>query len=151
MQLTLYTDYALRTLMYLATHADRVVPVSEVSAAFAVSPNHVAKVAKDLTRAGYVSARRGRDGGLQLARPPATISVGEVVRALEHHELLECFEPKTSSCSLTGVCRLERALRQARDAFFAVLDDYTLRDLIENAPQLIRILHRARRPAPRAL
>lgn len=150
MQLTLYTDYALRTLLYLATHPERVVPVSEVSTAFDVSSSHVAKVAKDLTRAGYIAARRGREGGISLAREPRAIVVGEVVRALENHDLLECFDPPTSSCCLTGHCRLERALQQAREAFFAVLDGYTLHDLIENAPQLVRILNRALRAERRA-
>src|SRR5688572_17303226 len=114
MQLTLYTDYSLRMLMYLATHPGRTAPVSEISAAYAVSSHHLAKVAKDLTGHGYLIARRGRDGGLMLSRAPQAINVGELVQRLESHELLECFDRERSQCRLTGNCRLERALRDAR-------------------------------------
>jgi Rrf2 family transcriptional regulator, nitric oxide-sensitive transcriptional repressor len=151
MQLTLYTDYALRTLIYLTVRPERVVPVSEISTAFGVSSHHLAKVAKDLTRAGYVATRRGREGGLVLARPAAGIGVAEVVRALESHDLLECFDREHSQCRLTGHCRLERALREARAAFFAVLEGYTLADLAENAPQLLRLLSKGQRAAARGV
>jgi Rrf2 family nitric oxide-sensitive transcriptional repressor len=140
MQLTLYTDYSLRLLIYLAAHPARVVPVSEISAAFGVSSHHLAKVAKDLTGHGYLIARRGRDGGLSLARVPSAIGVAQVVQKLESHELLECFDREHSRCRLTGYCRLERALRDARAAFFKVLEGYTLQDLAQNGPQLLRLL-----------
>jgi Rrf2 family nitric oxide-sensitive transcriptional repressor len=142
MQLTLYTDYSLRILIYLAAHPGRVAPVSEISAAFGVSSHHLAKIAKDLTGHGYLVARRGREGGLSLARAPRAIGVAEVVQKLESHELLECFEPNHSQCRLTGYCRLERALREARAAFFKVLEGYTLEDLVQNGPQLVRLLGR---------
>lgn len=145
MQLTLYTDYSLRVLIYLAAHPGRVAPVSEISAAHGVSTHHLAKVAKDLTGLGYVSTRRGRDGGLMLSRAPHAINVGELVHRLESHELLECFDREHSQCPLTGYCRLERALREARAAFFKVLDGYTLNDLVENAPQLVRLLGKRER------
>lgn len=147
MQLTLYTDYAIRTLVYLAMHPERVVPVSEVGRAFDISTNHLAKVAKMLTRAGLVSARRGRDGGLTLAVAPEEIRLGALVRRTEGHDLLECFDRDASTCHLTGACRIERAVREARDAFFAVLDRYTLAELVVNRPQLVQLLTRAQRKA----
>ncbi|HEX6243628.1 MAG TPA: Rrf2 family transcriptional regulator [Polyangiales bacterium] len=142
MQLTLYTDYSLRVMIYLAAHPGRVAPVSEISAAFGVSSHHLAKVAKDLTAHGYLLARRGRDGGLSLARAPRAIGVAEVVQKLESHELLECFDRDQSRCRITGYCRLERALREARAAFFKVLEGYTLEDLVQNRPQLLTLLSR---------
>ena len=145
MQLTLYTDYSLRILMYLAAHPGRVAPVSEIAAAFGISTHHLAKVAKDLTGHGYMVARRGRDGGLSLARAPGAIGVAEVVQKLESHQLLECFDRDHSQCRLTGYCRLERALREARAAFFKVLEGYTLKDLVDNGPQLLRLLGKRQR------
>lgn len=149
MQLTLYSDYALRTLLYLGAREGQVVPVSEIGASFAISTNHLAKVAKMLVQAGLVEGRRGRDGGLRLALEPNDICLGALVRATEDHTLLECFEPKTSSCPLTGNCLIERAMREAREAFFAVLDRYTLRDLLQNGPQLLRLLSPNARKAAR--
>lgn len=137
MQLTIYTDYALRTLMYLAIHRARAVPVPEIAAAYGVSVHHVAKVAKHLVRGGYVRSHRGRSGGLELAVAPAKVGVGDVVRFSEPSlDLLECFDRATSTCPLTGGCRLERRLHDARAAFLAVLDRTTLADLTENAALL---------------
>lgn len=140
MQLTLYTDYAMRTLIYLGARPDQTVPVSEISESFGISTHHLAKVAKMLVRDGLVEGRRGRDGGLRLAYAPEDICVGTLVRATEEHKMLECFDPKTSTCPLTGHCRLERAMHEARDAFFAVLDRYTLADMLENRRELVQLL-----------
>ncbi len=140
MQLTLYTDYAMRTLIYLGARPDQTVSVAEISESFGISTNHLAKVAKMLVRDGLLEGRRGRDGGLRLACAPEDICVGTLVRATEEHNLLECFEPKTSTCPLTGHCRLERAMHEARAAFFAVLDGYTLADMLENRRELVQLV-----------
>jgi Rrf2 family nitric oxide-sensitive transcriptional repressor len=144
MQLTLYTDYALRTLLYLGTRPEQVVPVSEISASYGISANHLAKVAKMLVREGLVEGRRGRDGGLRIAHAPADICLGTLVRATEEHTLLECFEPKTSTCPLTGFCRIERTMHEAQEAFFTVLDGYTLADMLENTARLNSLLSPSR-------
>lgn len=137
MQLTTYTDYALRTLMYLAINDARPVSAPEIAGAYGISTHHLAKVAKHLVRGGFVRSHRGRTGGLELARAPGKINVGEVVRFSEPTlDLLECFDRATSSCPLTGGCRLERKLHDARAAFLAVLDRTTLAELTENAPTL---------------
>lgn len=134
MQLTSYTDYALRTLMYLGLHPGRAVSATEIATAYGVSAHHVAKVGKALVRGGFVRAQRGRTGGLALATAPAAITVGTVVRFTEHTiDLLECFDRARSTCPLTGACRLERTLQQARAAFFDVLDGVTLADLLSGA------------------
>jgi Rrf2 family nitric oxide-sensitive transcriptional repressor len=157
-QLTIYTDYALRTLMYLAIDRERPVPVPEIAAAYGISAHHVAKVAKDLVRGGFLRSHRGRTGGLELARAPSKIDVGDVVRFSEPTlDLLECFDRATSTCPLTGGCRLERKLHEARAAFLAVLDGTTVAELTENAPALLGRLTRAagvktlRRPARRPI
>lgn len=140
-QLTLYTDYALRTLIYLGLHPGRPVPVPEVAAAFEVSANHVAKVAKALVRGGFLRSHRGRAGGLELAMPPEQVKLGAIVRETEPTlDLLECFDHRTSTCPITGVCRLERTLHEARAAFLEVLDRTTLADLLTNPKLLARRL-----------
>lgn len=137
-QLTIYTDYALRTLMYLAINGARPVPVPEIAAAYGISAHHVAKVAKDLVRGGFLRSHRGRTGGLELARVAGKINVGDVVRFSEPTlDLLECFDRTTSTCPLTGGCRLERKLHEARAAFLAVLDRTTLAELTDNASVLL--------------
>lgn len=151
MQLTLYTDYALRSLLYLGLHRDRLVPAAEIAAAYGISEHHVAKVGKALVKAGYVRALRGRSGGLSLAVEPAELTVGAVVRRTETTlDLIECFEHAGSTCPLTGACRLERTLRDAHAAFMAVLDRTTLADLLSNGPSLAARLGRPLPIAPPA-
>lgn len=141
MQLTIYSDYALRTLIYLGLNAERPVPVPEVATAYGISAHHLAKVAKALVRGGFARTHRGRSGGLELVTSPCNVNVGAVVRLTEPTlDLLECFDRKTSTCKLTGACRLERTLHEARTAFFDVLDRTTLADLLTNAPAITKRL-----------
>lgn len=141
MQLTQFTDYCLRTLLYLGARPGEITPASGIAEAYGISANHVAKVAKWLTREGIVRARRGSGGGLELAVEPIDLCIGELVRRTEPHlDLLECFDASRNTCPLSGACALERVLHDARDAFLAVLDDVTLADLLHNAPQLVRLL-----------
>jgi Rrf2 family nitric oxide-sensitive transcriptional repressor len=141
MRLTLFTDYAFRTLIYLGAHPDQVIPASAIANAFGVSSDHVAKAAKWLTQRGYIGTQRGKTGGLRLARPPSSIRIGQLVSETEPNmELLECFNAKNNRCPLTPSCRLKKALHEARRAFVAALDEYTLADLLDNAPQLVQLL-----------
>ena len=122
MQLTVFTDYALRTLIYLGSHPERVVPTSQISEAYGISPDHVAKAAKWLTQHGYARAQRGTAGGLSLARSPGTIRIGQLICETEPHmQLLECFDRETNRCPITPACTLKRALAEARTAFVAAL------------------------------
>jgi Rrf2 family nitric oxide-sensitive transcriptional repressor len=144
MQLTLFSDYALRTLMYLGAHPGQVIPASQISDAYGSSSDHVAKVAKWLTQHGYVTAQRGKTGGLLLARPPASIRIGQLVCETEPTmDLLECFDDETNRCPLSPACKLKRAMFEARKAFIAALDAYTLADLLGNRGQLVQLLARA--------
>jgi Rrf2 family nitric oxide-sensitive transcriptional repressor len=140
-QLTLFSDYALRTLIYLGSHPGQVVPSAHISEAFGVSSDHMAKVTKWLSQHGYVHAQRGKTGGLTLARSPGSIRVGQLICETEPHmNLLECFQPETNRCPLTPACKLKRALHEARAAFVAALDAYTLADLLGNRHQLVQLL-----------
>lgn len=134
MRLNLHTDYALRVLMFLAVKQQQA-SVDEISKAYGISRNHLMKVGQRLTELGYVEARRGRGGGLALAREPSAINVGDVVRAVEStRAFVECFDPQTNQCKVTGVCGLQGALSLALGDFMTRLDQYTLADLVP-APQ----------------
>ncbi len=133
MKLTAYTNFALRTLMYCALCDKNLCRVQDVSDAFGISKAHLVKAANQLVQTGYLESVRGRSGGIRLARPANQIIVGEVVRHTEGDmALVECFDPETNTCPLMEVCRLNRALFRARDAFLAVLDDITIADITAN-------------------
>lgn len=132
MNLTQYTDYSLRTLMFLAT-VDRSSTISEVSNAFDISRNHLVKVVHHLAREKFIISMRGKTGGIALARPPAKIFIGDVVRAMEpRFRLAECFDPETDRCPITPVCHLASVLQEAERAFLGVLDHYSLNDVVRN-------------------
>ena len=129
MRLTSFTDYGLRTLMRLAGGPEHVFTTDEIAEEFEISRHHLTKVVRDLAKAGFLATRRGAGGGFRLARPAQTITLGEVVRALEQREpLVECFRMDGGNCVLTPRCRLKKHLAAAREAFLRELDDTTLDD-----------------------
>lgn len=141
MRLTFHTDYALRLLMYLGVRPAALSTIQEIADAYGISKNHLMKIAHELGRAGYVETVRGRGGGLKLARPPEAIGVGDVVRDMEDDfRLVECFDPDSNACAITGACRLKGMLGRALDAYLDVLDEYTLADLLASPSRLRRLL-----------
>ena len=144
MRLTFYSDYSLRLLMYVAVRHGELGTIQEVADAYGISKNHLMKVAFQLGRKGYLETVRGRGGGLRLARPPEKIGLGDVLRATEEDfTMVECFDPKSNTCAISGPCRLRGVLSKALQAYFAVLDEYTLADLAGQNPVLERVLLRA--------
>jgi Rrf2 family nitric oxide-sensitive transcriptional repressor len=131
MQLTYFTDYALRVLIYAAVRPGSRCLTSDVATAFGMSRHHVVKVVNELRHLGYLDTTRGRDGGFALARQPDRIRIGEVVRRTEGSmALVECFNRDMNTCPLSPACGLKGVLREALDAFLAVLDRATLADLV---------------------
>jgi len=130
MRLTLHTDYALRVMMQLAVEED-LVTIEAIAQAYDISRNHVMKVVQRLAALGYVDSRRGRNGGLRLARVAREINVGELVRKMEETgQFVECFDSATSGCVVSPVCGLRHALAGAVDQFLGHLDKFTLADLV---------------------
>lgn len=129
MQLTYHTDYALRILIYMMGRPGQKVTTREMAGFYAVSLNHLTKVAKALTKAGWLTTSRGVGGGLMLAAHTPDTKVGEIVRYTESRDLVECFTPAINTCPIINGCRLKPLLYQARRAFFDVLDSQTVRDL----------------------
>jgi len=134
MRLTAYTDYALRTLMYLATNRDRLVTISEIADVHGISKNHLMKVVHQLGLSGMVETVRGRNGGLRLNHEPAEINIGEVVRNTEtDFQMAECFDPSGNQCLYSPACVLKGVLQSATAAYLDVLDSVTLESLIKNS------------------
>lgn len=141
MKLTQYSDLGLRLLMYLAMHEDELVTIGEVSERFSVSKNHLVKVSHQLATAGLIASVQGRNGGIRLARPAQAITVEEALRTTEDgFDLVECFDEHRDQCVISGACRLTAVLGRARAAFFEVLRDVTLADLVTNRRTLERAL-----------
>ena len=148
MRLTVYTDYALRMLIYLALKDDGLATIEEIAQSYGISKNHLMKVAHQLGLAGYVDTVRGRHGGLRLAKPAKAIGLGEVVRHTEPDmAIVMCFEPVNADCAILPSCVLRKALASARFAFIDVLDEYTLSDLVRPRVPLQTLLAIGPKPA----
>jgi len=141
MRLTSFTDYCLRVLIYVAAKPDARATIAEIASTYAVSEHHLTKVVHFLGKAGFLRNVRGRGGGLELARAATRIGVGDVVRQAEGAAVpAACFEPHAPVCTIGKVCRLRSVLAEAVQAFHAVLDRYTLADLVRNENALRRVL-----------
>ncbi|MDP1649267.1 MAG: Rrf2 family transcriptional regulator [Rubrivivax sp.] len=130
MRLAEYTDYTLRVLMYCAAHPQQRVTIGELAESHGVSKNHLMKIVNDLARQGVLETTRGRGGGLRLLKDPASIRIGDVVRATEtDFRLVECFDASTNLCTLSRTCRLKQVFDAALQAYFRELDGATLADI----------------------
>jgi Rrf2 family nitric oxide-sensitive transcriptional repressor len=133
MQFTHFTDYSLRTLIYLGAQQNMLATISEVAAKYGISQSHLTKVVHQLANRGYIQTTRGKGGGMRLARLPQLINIGDVVRDMEENiNLVECFNAKIQNCPLLPACFLKSVLLEARKNFFDTLDRYTLADLLTN-------------------
>jgi Rrf2 family nitric oxide-sensitive transcriptional repressor len=132
MRLTTYTDYALRTLMYLAANRDRMVTIKDIADKHDIAKNHLTKVVHQLGILGFVESLRGRNGGIKLGKEPGQINIGTVVRSTEpDFYMAECFDPKKNHCILSTNCVLKDVLYTATKAYLAVLDGVTLEYLMK--------------------
>lgn len=142
MQLKKYTDYALRVLIYAGTKSDQeLVSIKEISEVYSISQHHLGKIVFELNKKGIIETFRGRNGGIKLAQAPKDINIGTIVRDLEQDSyLLECFDRERNQCILSPACKLKHALHEALEAFYSVLDKYTLKDLIVNEEELLELM-----------
>ena len=163
MRLTNYSDYALRTLMYLAVIPDRdtLATITDIANSYQISRSHLTKVIHQLAQIGYIESIRGKNGGIRLAKPAADIILGEVIRQTEpDFHVVPCFallpsrtKPQenqveslntpmkySESCAITPVCKLKSVFAEATQSFLKVMDDYTLADIGNNEEELWQIL-----------
>lgn len=131
MQLTQYTDYSLRVLIYLGRHDSGLSTITEIADFYRISRNHLVKVVHHLGQCGYIETHRGKNGGIRLAKPPAEIQLGQLIRDTEPNlNLAECFDQARDHCVITRDCKLKGVLYQARNSFLSTLNAYTLADVL---------------------
>jgi Rrf2 family transcriptional regulator, nitric oxide-sensitive transcriptional repressor len=140
MRLTLHADYSLRVLMFAGLKGSELSTITEIAEHFEISRSHLMKVVHDLGRLGYIETVQGKNGGFRLMRKPSQINVGTVVRDTEEElAVIGCLQQK-GFCRIEDACVLRRALQEATKAFLAVLDKYTLEDLLRPARSLAKLL-----------
>jgi len=141
MRLTTFTDYCLRVLMFVGAKGDGLTTIDEIAAAYGISRNHLMKVVFSLGQLGYLETVRGKGGGMRLAKRPADINLGTLVRQTEPDlALVDCFQRGEEGCRLHSFCVLQRALVQALASFMEVLDGYNLEDLLAPRQRIARTL-----------
>lgn len=147
MRLTLHTDYSLRVLMFAALKGETLSTIAEIAEHFDISRTHLMKIVNDLGRAGYLETVRGKKGGFRLAKKPIQIKIGDVIRTLEEDLAVVGSLQQSDYCAIESACILRRALHEATAAFLAVLDRYTLSDLVKPRKSLARLLEIGAVPA----
>jgi len=146
-RLTLHTDFALRVLIQVGLNDGKLTTIKDIAQTFDISRAHLMKVVNDLSQKGYLDTVRGRNGGIRLMRELRHINIGQVVRDTEDQlAVIGCLE-RRGYCCIERVCVLRGALRDATEAFLAVLDKYTLADLIKPQKALSSLLHVSSRPS----
>ncbi|MFE8701633.1 Rrf2 family transcriptional regulator [Cytobacillus sp. FJAT-54145] len=140
MQLTTYTDYALRLLIFLGSQPkNKLSNIKEISDFYNISNNHLSKVVYELGKHGIIETVRGRNGGIRLSKEPSQINLGSTVRLTEDPiRLVECFDEEKNTCKISPACRLKGILNEALHSYLKVLDSYTLEDLILDPDQFIQ-------------
>ncbi|MCC8418543.1 MAG: Rrf2 family transcriptional regulator [Rickettsia endosymbiont of Glossina mortisans submortisans] len=129
MQLTSFTDYGLRSLIYLASKPERVCSVKEISEYYNISLNHLVKVIHRLAQLGYINGSKGKGGGIKLASSPSSMKLGDIIEKLEPNmDIVECFNKNTNSCRITNSCQFKHFIKEASEAFIKTLNNYTLED-----------------------
>ncbi|GMW00365.1 MAG: hypothetical protein AMXMBFR84_15020 [Candidatus Hydrogenedentota bacterium] len=139
MHLTLYTDYSLRLLLFLAIQPEGAT-ITEVAERYGISRNHLVRIVHDLGKKGWIATERGRGGGIKLAKDPGEINLGSVVRDMEPFQIVECFNAISNTCVIAPSCLMKKVLADAAEAFLAELEKYTLADLIKNKKMLSKHL-----------
>lgn len=142
MRLTAFTDYCLRVLMFVGAKEGDMSTIDEIAGAYSISRNHLTKVVFRLGQLGYLNNVRGKGGGIYLAKDPEAINLGALVRQTEEDLILvDCFQRSGGDCKIRPACELRHALAKALAAFLAVLDAYTLADLLNSRRRIAQLLH----------
>ncbi len=131
MNITTFSDYTLRVLIYMAVHPEKISTADQISKAYDISFHHVAKAAQWLAREGYVNSERGRSGGMTLSKPINDINIGVLVRATETGTaFVDCMRANGGTCCIKPACGLKLALAEAQAAFYNTLENFSLADIV---------------------
>ncbi|MEO9650583.1 MAG: Rrf2 family transcriptional regulator [Roseobacter sp.] len=129
MRLNDTTDAALRVMIYAASTGGVRITIDQIVNIYSLPRSSVMKVVNTLTQGNFLTAQRGRSGGLYLAREATEIKVGDIVRHMEtDFDLVECMRSK-NNCAISRYCKAISPLVDAKTAFFAVLDQYSIADI----------------------
>ena len=131
MYLSKFTDYSFRILMYLGNHPEKLYTVDELSTILGLSTHHIKKIVYKLSKNGYLSSSKGRNGGIMLGMNPQDINLGQLLKITEDNlNILECFSTENNTCSIDGCCKLKPIINDALEAFKMQLSNYTLKDIL---------------------
>lgn len=140
MQLTQFTDYSLRALIFIALKQHTCI-VPDIAKAYGISQHHLTKIIHNLSKLGLVKTTRGRNGGISMAVEARTVNLKKLVLQLEpHFDIVPCFNIKKQNCCIAPACKLKHILHNAQQAFFSVLEQVTLADVLENQQDLKGLL-----------
>lgn len=140
MQLTQFTDYSLRALIYIALKKD-ICTINDITAAYTISTHHMVKIIHNLSKLGLVKTIRGKNGGLILAANLDDVNLGSLILKLESNfDLVPCFNKEKANCCIAPVCKLKHILHDAQKAFMNVLNQFTLGDIVQNHIELTNLL-----------
>lgn len=141
MRLTTFSDYTIRVLIYIGLNPEKRATINELADAYGISRNHLMKVVHHLGQTGYIETVRGKGGGFLLAMPASGINIGHLIRSTEERvSLVACFGEDRSDCRIHGICEMKGILREAVEAFYGVLERYTLADLLRDPARLSELL-----------
>ena len=140
MQLSRFTDYSLRVLLFVATNNNRRCHLTEIAEFYQISTEHLRKVVHALSKSGHLKTYRGKNGGITLGLLPNDINIGDIVEQSESDQpIINCATPV---CILAGHCTLQPVILEAKQAFMDVLRRYTLADLLSNSELKRHLIHR---------
>lgn len=143
MNLSKFTDYALRACLYLGAHQGRIVPISEIAQAYGLSQSNLMKVVNQLVDGGFLNSRRGRSGGVELAQSAAKLKIGDIARFMEGDgAMVDC-----TTCLLRGNCGLVSGLVAAKNAFYQSLNETSVADAVLAQPGTLPLLQSAYAPS----
>lgn len=141
MQLTQFTDFSLRALIYIALQ-EKSCTIKDITSAYQISNNHMVKIIHHLSKLGLIKTIRGKNGGILMLADPKTVNLGKLIAQLEtNFDLVPCFNVKKANCCLAPMCKLKQVLYQAQAAFMKVLEQYTLADVVANKQELALLLN----------
>ncbi|CAM2767347.1 Rrf2 family transcriptional regulator [Legionella worsleiensis] len=136
MQLTQFTDYSLRALIYIALQKESCT-IKDITKAYDISNNHMIKIIHNLSKLGLIKTIRGKNGGILMAAQPEAVNLGQLIAKLEpHFDLVPCFNKEKANCCIAPVCKLKGILHEAQAAFMDILERYTLADMLQNKNEL---------------
>ncbi len=141
MQLTQFTDYSLRALIYIMLRKESCT-IKDITEAYGISNNHMVKIIHNLAKLKLIKTIRGKNGGILMAAQPEAVNLSQLIIQLEpHFDLVPCFNKEKTNCCIAPVCKLKSVLHEAQAAFMSVLERYTLADVVSNKSDLSVLLN----------